>query len=155
MLLPASPAKWALHGFLQSQAFAQQAVWGPNELTMTLTLDFQDKIFLQSHMSEEWESQLTLDVTSFLTVNLDFQGQILKYLYLRNRTGCGWVLLAFLRWTPPSTMWAGSLIFYGHRWECLNSPTFSNLGYVLHVEHISRVITIVANNSESPILLSQ
>ena len=28
----------------KSQAFAQQAVWGPSELTMTLTLDFQDKI---------------------------------------------------------------------------------------------------------------
>ena len=49
MLLPASPAKWALHGFLQSQAFAQQAVWGPNELTMTLTLDFQDKFFTKPY----------------------------------------------------------------------------------------------------------
>ena len=28
----------------KSQAFAQQAVWGPSELTMTLTLDFQDTI---------------------------------------------------------------------------------------------------------------
>ena len=62
-------------------------------------------------------------------------------LYLRNGIGCGWLLLAFLRWRPPSTMWAGSLIFCGHHWECLNNPTFSNLGYVLHVEHISCVIT--------------
>ena len=51
------------------------------------------------------------------------------------------VLLAFLRWMPPSTMWAGSLIFCGHHWECLNNPTYSNLGYMLHVEHISCVIT--------------
>ena len=32
-------------------------------------------------------------------------------------------------------------IFKYHHWGCLNNPIFSNLGYVLHVEHISRVIT--------------
>ena len=40
-LKPASPGKWAMHGFWQSrpqagkwlQAFVQQGAWGPNELT--------------------------------------------------------------------------------------------------------------------------
>ena len=40
---------------------------------------------------------------------------------------CG--LGAFLRWWPPSTMWAGPLIFfYGYHRGCLNNPIFSNLG---------------------------
>ena len=37
-------------------------------------------------------------------------------------------LWAFLRWWPPSTMWAGTLIYYGHHRGCLNNPIFSNLG---------------------------
>ena len=41
---------------------------------------------------------------------------------------CGWGLGAFLRWWPPSTMWAGPLIYYGHHRGCLNNPNFSNLG---------------------------
>ena len=41
---------------------------------------------------------------------------------------CGWGLGAFLRWWPPSTMWAGPLSFYGHHRGCLNNPIFSNLG---------------------------
>ena len=40
----------------------------------------------------------------------------------------GWGLGAFLRWWPPSTMWAGHLIYYGHHRGCLNNPIFSNLG---------------------------
>ena len=40
----------------------------------------------------------------------------------------GWGLGAFLRWWPPSTMWAGPLIYYGHHRGCLNNPIFSNLG---------------------------
>ena len=41
---------------------------------------------------KEWELiYMTLEVTSFMTLNLDFQGQILKYLYVRNGMGCGWV----------------------------------------------------------------
>ena len=40
----------------------------------------------------------------------------------------GWGLGAFLRWWPPSTMWAGTLIYYGHHRGCLNNPIFSNLG---------------------------
>ena len=40
----------SLNALLQSQAFAQQAVRGPNESTMTLTLDFQDKIFTKSYV---------------------------------------------------------------------------------------------------------
>ena len=35
---------------------------------------------------------------------------------------------AFLRWWPPSAMWAGPLSFYGHHRGCLNNPIFSNLG---------------------------
>ena len=41
---------------------------------------------------------------------------------------CGWGLRAFLRWWPPSALWAGPLIFYGRHWGCLNNPLFSNLG---------------------------
>ena len=40
----------------------------------------------------------------------------------------GWGLGAFLRWWPPSAMWEGPLIFYGHHRGCLNNPIFSNLG---------------------------
>ena len=40
----------------------------------------------------------------------------------------GWGLGAFLRWWPPSAMWAGLLILYGHNRWCLNNPIFSNLG---------------------------
>ena len=40
---------------------------------------------------------------------------------------CGWGSGAFLRWWPPSAMWAGPLIFYGHHRECLNNPIFSDL----------------------------
>ena len=48
---------------------------------------------------------------------------------------------AFPRWWPPSSTWAGPLLFYGRRhWGCLNDPIFSNFGYVLHDEHISSVI---------------
>ena len=39
--------------------------------------------------------------------------------------GCGWG--AFQRWWPPSAMWAGPLIFYGHHRICLHNPIFSNL----------------------------
>ena len=35
---------------------------------------------------------------------------------------------AFLRWWPPSAMWAGPLIYYGRHWGCLNNPIFLNLG---------------------------
>ena len=35
----------------------------------------------------------------------------------------------FLRWWPPSTMWAGPLIYiYCHHRGCLNNPIFLNLG---------------------------
>ena len=34
----------------------------------------------------------------------------------------------FLRWWPPSTMWASPLILYGHHPGCLNNPIFSNMG---------------------------
>ena len=40
----------------------------------------------------------------------------------------GWGLGAFLRWWPPSAMWAGPLIFYGRHRGCLNNPIFLNLG---------------------------
>ena len=40
----------------------------------------------------------------------------------------GWGLGTFLRWWPPSTMWAGPLIYYGHHRGWLNNPIFSNLG---------------------------
>ena len=39
-----------------------------------------------------------------------------------------WGLVAFLRWWPPWTMWAGPLIYYGHHQRCLNNHTFLNLG---------------------------
>ena len=35
---------------------------------------------------------------------------------------------AFLRWWPPSSMWAGPLIYFGHHWGCLYNPIFANLG---------------------------
>ena len=38
------------------------------------------------------------------------------------------VVVAFLRLWPPSTMWAGPLIFLGHHQGCLNNPFFSYLG---------------------------
>ena len=43
-----------------------------------------------------------------------------------SQCSCGWELEAFLRWWPPSTMWAGPWVF---SWPpCLNNPIFSNLG---------------------------
>ena len=49
---------------------------------------------------------------------------------------------AFLRWWPPSTTWAGPLIYLwpppGDDWII---PSFRIWDYVLHVEHISCVIT--------------
>ena len=39
---------------------------------------------------------------------------------------CG--LGTFLSWWPPSTMWVGPSICYGHHRGCLNNPIFSNLG---------------------------
>ena len=39
-----------------------------------------------------------------------------------------WALGAFLRWWPPSTLWAGLTYFYGHHRGCLNNPIFLNLG---------------------------
>ena len=54
----------------------------------------------------------------------------------------GWKLDTFLRWWPPSTMWAGPLIFlWGHHVGCLNNPSFRIWGFVMYVEHISCVIT--------------
>ena len=47
---------------------------------------------------------------------------------LLNLLRCGWGLGSFLRWWPPSAMWAGPLSFYGHHRGCLNNPIFSNLG---------------------------
>ena len=41
--------------------------------------------------------------------------------------GDGRRLGAFLRWWPPSAMWAGPLIFHGHHRGCLDNPIFSNL----------------------------
>ena len=41
----------------------------------------------------------------------------------------------FLRWWPPSTIWAGPVIFLWLPPGCLNNPIFPNL--VLYVEHIS------------------
>ena len=41
---------------------------------------------------------------------------------------CGWWLGAFQRWWPPSALWVGPFIFYGHTRRCPNNPTFSNLG---------------------------
>ena len=41
---------------------------------------------------------------------------------------CGWGLGPFLRWWPLSAMWAGSLIYYGRNWGCLNDHIFFNLG---------------------------
>ena len=50
---------------------------------------------------------------------------------------------AFLRWWPPSAMWAGHLINLfmattGYVWII---PSFWIWNYVLHVEHVSCVIT--------------
>ena len=42
---------------------------------------------------------------------------------------CGWGLGAFLKWWPPSTMWAGSFnLFMATTGGCLNNPIFFNLG---------------------------
>ena len=42
----------------------------------------------------------------------------------------------------PSPLWCKSLIFFKyHHQECLNNPSFWIWGYVLHIEHISCVIT--------------
>ena len=40
----------------------------------------------------------------------------------------GWGVGTFLRWWPPSAVWAGLLIFYGHHRRCLKNSIFSNLG---------------------------
>ena len=145
-------------------------------------------------------------VTSPMTLTLDFEGQFLKNLLLRNgmpnwhgtkgmwvawmldpcydfqlwphpwplprifnvkfwnsssfdldpefSSGCG--LGTFLSWWPPSTMWVGPSIFYGHHRGCLNSPIFSNLGVMccmLRTFYVSS--QIVANISKSPLLFSQ
>ena len=54
----------------------------------------------------------------------------------------GWACNLFLRWCPPLIMWAGPLILSstatGDVWII---PSFGIWGYVLHVEHISCVIT--------------
>ena len=39
----------------------------------------------------------------------------------------GWGLGAFLRWWPPSAMWAGPLIYHGNHRGCLNNSIFLNL----------------------------
>ena len=54
-----------------------------------------------------------------------YHGMILNVIY--NSVG-GWGLGAFLKWWPPSTIWADPLIFHGHHWGCLNNPIFQNLG---------------------------
>ena len=59
-----------------------------------------------------------------------------------SQCSCGWELEAFLRWWPPSTVWAGPLVFLwpppGGVWII---PSFRIWGYVLYVEHILCVIT--------------
>ena len=40
----------------------------------------------------------------------------------------GWGMGAFLRWWPPSIMWAGPLIFLWPPQGCLNNPFFFKLG---------------------------
>ena len=67
---------------------------------------------------------------------------------------CG--LGTFLSWWPPSTMWVGPSIFYGHHRGCLNNPIFSNLGVMCCIWRTFHVSSqIVANISESPLLFSQ
>ena len=66
---------------------------------------------------------------------------------------CG--LGTFLSWWPPSTMWVGPSIFYGHHRGCLNNPIFSNLGVmccILRTFHVSS--QIVANMWVTPSLFS-
>ena len=73
-------------------------------------------------------------------------------LYLRNGIGCGWVLLDFLRWRPPSTMWVGSLFFVAITGNVWIIPPFQIwvMCCMLSIFHVSSLI--VANNSESPLL---
>ena len=54
---------------------------------------------------------------------------VLLWLHCRSPWIRGWGLGAFLRWWPPSAMWADLLIFYGHHLGCLNNPIISNLGW--------------------------
>ena len=57
----------------------------------------------------------------------DMISQSYRYsMLIRSHAICGWGLGAFLRWWPPSAMWADPLIFL---WRgCLNNPIFSNFG---------------------------
>ena len=51
----------------------------------------------------------------------------------------GWGLGAFLRWWPPSAMWAGGWVLYSiYVWVI---PSFQIWDYVRHVERVSCVIT--------------
>ena len=55
----------------------------------------------------------------------------------------GWGLGAFLRWWPPSVLWAGPLndLFMATTGDVWIIPSFSIWDYVPHVEHVSCVIT--------------
>ena len=67
----------------------------------------------------------------------------------------GWGLGAFLRWWPPSTMWAGSSIYLWPTLGCLNNLMVFEFGImccILSTFHVS--LQIVANISESSLLLN-
>ena len=54
-------------------------------------------------------------------------------------SGCGCL---FLRWWSPLTVWVGPLIFLSTTtWDVWIIPSFQIWGYMLHVEHVSCVIT--------------
>ena len=59
----------------------------------------QDVSYFSSFVANSWLNDLE-DIG---------QGQRSKV--IAQDTPCGWGLEAFLRWWPPSTMWAGPLIF--------------------------------------------
>ena len=74
---------------------------------------------------------------------------------LTHQTCSGWGVGDFLRWWPPSTMWAGPLIFFmatiGDVWII---PSFRIWGYVLYVQHISCVITNCGQHQRHPFSLN-
>ena len=63
---------------------------------------------------------------------------------------CGWGSRAFLRWWPPSAIWGGPLIFMATTGDVWIIPSFQIWGNVLHVEHVSCVITNCGQHLRHP-----
>ena len=91
----------------------------------------------------EWTQQDVPYFSSFIANSwlndLEDTGQDQRSLHKTNLVGGVWG--AVLRWWPPSSMWAGPLIFLWLKGDGWIIPSFQIWDYVPHVEHISGVFT--------------